>query len=275
MKAITFLKKNLALLKRSLIPKDILFSLSVDVVSLAAIVGFMMLIFIPIQTSLERFDQNLGAGISADTLSPEMVAAMQSIFYEVLFLFGIFIVGHIFIYSASRLFLWRRLTRSRAPSERWYHRAGRYLRHFGISFFIFLILIFGPMLAVSSRASELGAAGSQRIAQVGLLFAVLIFIYIHLNVIFNHLFARSSKVFSSLKNTFTIAFIHIGYFIFPYAIFILGAIVLSFLVIPINWIFAGSAAAIIVYLFLVFLEAIVLRLYLNRLIAILCKKFCR
>jgi hypothetical protein len=272
MKPLTFLKKNISLLKYSFDKKQFLHSLGIDVLLILLFVAFVFAFLFPLQNAIDEAAEILPTAVRGDMVEQNALLTLEDIYNRILILGIAFFISTCVAYTATRLFIWRRISKSKAPSELMRKRFGRYVVHFFVilaGIILFMGIPFGFILVLARNVEVLAP---QQVRSLSILMTILLLTLFHLQLIFNRLFALSSKAWISVKQSVNIGFLRINYFIIPY---IIGILLFLVAVIPgrlLGFILPGRIH-LVVYVLLLLAYVSVMRLYLNKLIAIIQKKF--
>lgn len=273
-KLFNFLKKNIVLLKKSISTKSYFYSLAIDVVSLILFVGVLALFLMPAYSALTDIETILSGVTDASQITAQMTETIQNA-YSIMVIFSILaIFASLFVLSATRLFFWRRLLKSRSPSERFSKKVFRYLRHHLGALIFFILFVVIPGIIVASNVSSVAdlIMSRERLRAFTIFIVVIMLFYLHLHVLFNYIFAKTSKLFFSFKNSFSLGITQFNYFIVPYLIIGIFSYAVSYLLFLSRYILSLRFVVIAHIVFFV-LAIPVYRLFISKLISILYKKY--
>lgn len=272
MKPLVFLRKNLSLFKYSLTKSEFLHSYGLDILAVALLFGLSFGFLTPIQHSLDTLQELLPTVVEADNVAPSVIQTLESTYVRIAVLFVIYLILSVMVVSATRLFIWRRLAKSKAPSELLMRRFGRYVVHFLMTVLGIVVFIGIPLLLIIASTKNVQTLTPEKIQSFAILLATTTLLFMHLYLVFNRVYARSSKAWVSVTKAFSIGLLRINYFILPYVLGFLLLIIVSLIGLLFRSIFPSQVFTVLyVLVFTAYLS--VMRLYLNKLIAVVHKKF--
>lgn len=275
---IKFLKRYFSVFKKAYKKNDVLFSLATDGVTTVAIVGLILMVAAPLTVWLNSLKETIESMGLENTTDPSVAASLLPVVKSILFkTAAVSLIGFIVIislYYSSRLFLWKRLTKSKSPSEMMNLRIKRYAKYVVVSIIKFVVFILLPLfiLAVQGKNVQASITESSKYLMFGGMMILYYSLYLHFETLYNYCYSRTTEVFSSLKESIILGSRYINHFIFPY--FVMGIVfglvltVIGFL----NQFLIGWYLPVTVIILLVLIST-VFRLYTARLIAIMNHRY--
>ena len=267
------LKKNFHLAIKSFSTKSYFFSLGIDFIALILFALLSLTVNIPISRLFQDLEQYLGYLQNVELLSPSMLSSVENIYLALFFLVVAFFFLLFLIVSSTRLFLWRRLTNSKLSMEKYSIRFFRYLKYFGF-FLLSILIFFSPILIIifNQNMAEQVLLRPDRLRAFSVIIIVFILAYLHLYTTFNFLFSKTSKFGVSIKNTYLLGILGLGYFVIPYIYSISVFFALFYLFSFFRFILP---MIIIIVIYVAFILAFISfhRLYINKLLVQMYKKY--
>lgn len=284
MKLIHNLKKNIGLFQRAWNTKHFFLGFGLDVVTILLIVGFAFAFLLPLQAVSSELGSN-DEQIQAEILNPEPDIALlseyqsttMSLLTKLVGYVVLFILTSLFVIVGSRLLMWRRITGTKAPSELLRRRIGRYISLYSFSLVVLIAVLAGFFLLIKTgftSVAQLNAisANSTKMLSFKIFLEVLIPLVVIIGLNFFYVFAKTSKIFHSVKQSFSLLFQFFSFYIIPYLFVRLFFILRWPLYILFNRVVTWPWFNFALKLLVVLLIIAVGRLFLGKLIAVLYKR---